>query len=181
MDALLLGCPPVGCAAYPHPGVPLKILAVDPGGTTGFTLWQEWPEDAGQSSIQTWMEEDALKAVDDVNYVRAGYGYPDGRRGLNAIVCENFIIGAGTIKKSREGSNTAIEIIGALRWLAYKEQTPFVTQNPGDVTYIDDAKLKRLGWYTAGPDHARSSTRHLVHYLLTIKRLDAALLLPSTP
>lgn len=147
----------------------MKILAVDPGGTTGFTLWRNGPHEG----IQTWMDDEPLHVVDTV------YEYVS-REGLDALVCENFVIGAGTIKKSRKGSNTAIELIGSLRWLAYRWRIQFVLQMPGDATYIDDAKLKRMGWYTAGPDHARSSTRHLVHFLLSINALDRSVLLPST-
>lgn len=149
----------------------MRVLAVDPGGTTGFTFWQgsDSPTDA---EFRTWMDDDPHRVCDTV--------YDMLYAGLDAVVCENFVIGAGTIKKSRKGSNTAIEIIGALRWLTTRWRCPYALQMPGDVTYIDDAKLKRMGWYTPGPDHARSSTRHLVHYLLSINALDRSVLLPST-
>jgi len=86
---------------------------------------------------------------------------------LDALVVEQFTISVGTAKKTRAGSNTAIEIIGALRWIAHARGIPFVVQTPADaMSFMTDAKLKRLGWYTPGADHARDAARHLALYLL---------------
>jgi hypothetical protein len=110
--------------------------------------------------FDAWDEPNAMNAIDRVRL--------EIMEGLDTLVCESFIISAGTIKKTRGGSQQTIEIIGALRWIAHKRGTPFVLQSPGDSSMFDKnwKKLRRIGWYTPGDDHARSATRHLLLYLV---------------
>jgi hypothetical protein len=96
----------------------------------------------------------------------------------NVVVCEGF-----NISGSRErSSNVTIEMIGVMRYLAAREHKMFVENQPGAGKRFAGpgwGKLKRLGWYTPGPDHARSAAGHLVLYLAESRQLDAARLLPS--
>ena len=98
---------------------------------------------------------------------------------IDALVIEEFKITAATGKKTRGGSNTAIEIIGALRWIAHARNVAFVMQTPSDaLSFMTDAKLKRLGWYVPGPDHARDAARHVALYLVRAAVLAPERLLP---
>lgn len=134
----------------------MKVLAVDPGGSTGMALYQGNGEMI--EHYEAWAEPEPMRAITVArNAMRGG--------DADVIVCESFTIGAGTLKKSRAGTSVTIEMIGALRWLTHFTGKAFVLQPPADaVRFSSDEKLKRLGWWSYN-DHARSATRHLVLYL----------------
>jgi len=158
----------------------VRLLAVDPGETTGFALFDT---ESGESYF--WAEPSAMDAVTYVNGK-----LHDGE--LEVLIVERFTISSRTVQATRGGSNTAIEIIGALRWLAHtysnqhnedgelRKTIPFVVQSPSDAkAFVTDEKLKRLGWYTPGKDHARDATRHLVTYMVRNGLLEPSSLLSS--
>lgn len=140
-----------------------RILFIDPGPHVGAACWTdeqhpaipdfcawEWTPNEFMRDIAEW-----VKTSDEVG-------------------CENFRIG-GT--RGQE-ANTTIEMIGILRYLSHKYDKKFVTHPPGAHAF-GVPKLKRLGWWTVGSDHARSASGHLVKYLADTGRIDPARLLPS--
>ena len=149
----------------------MRVLAVDPGGTTGFALY----DGGAQYEVHdAWDKTGQMTALMQVESFLKGSG-------LDVLVCESFVISMGTMKKTREGSNTAIEIIGALRWLTWKHEVKFVTQSPADAaSFMTPEKLRALGWWTKGSDHARSASKHLALYLVREKQIaPERLLTPS--
>lgn len=136
------------------------MLCIDPGPHVGvawfdsdleqFAAYEATPEDVW-STAHTWATWADILVVEDF---RIG-----GARGAD--------------------SNLTIEMIGVLRYLARQQSTQFVTQQPGAHKFAQGTKLKRLGWYTKGSDHARSATGHLVKFLVEHGLLDGAKLLPS--
>lgn len=119
-----------------------------------------------QGDHTAWEWTPAQFYADISNWVKASH----------AVVCEGFVI-AGPRAKA---SNMTIEMIGVLRYLCLKYGVEFVVQPPGAYRFAGAAKLKHLGWYTAGSDHARSASGHLVLYLAKNGHLDPSLLLPSS-
>jgi hypothetical protein len=93
---------------------------------------------------------------------------------MDVIVVEDFIISGQRAKEA----NVTIEMIGVLNYLTWKADIPLVRARPGAYKFADGPKLKRLGWYTKGSDHARSASGHLVKYLCESGLLDPARLLP---
>ena len=81
----------------PHRSSGNSILAVDPGGTTGWMLWDsgllDWGEDGREEFYAT------LGGLVDFE--------------LDAIVCERYTISSNTLKKTRQ--HDALELIGVLR------------------------------------------------------------------
>jgi hypothetical protein len=141
----------------------VKVLAVDPGGTTGLALWVDTKN---PETFRAWEVTGQMEAIE---VVRAGIV----EYGVRAVVCESFRISAGTLKKTQEGSLMAIEIIGALRWICHQEEIPFILQAPAEAAaFVTPNKLKLLGWWTRGSDHARSATKHLVLYLVSQRLID---------
>ena len=139
-----------------------RVLFIDPGPHVGVAQWTnemtlmpefaawEWTPEEFLSQIESWVE-----AVDEVG-------------------CENFRIGGARASEA----NVTIEMIGILRFLAHKHGKKFVTHPPGAHKF-GVPKLKRLGWWTPGSDHARSASGHLVKYLAETGRIDLTSLLPS--
>jgi hypothetical protein len=133
------------------------VLAVDPGGTTGYSiaLNGEFTE-AGQLpplEFQTYAHEFAENWGPQLT-----------------IVCERFTISGRTLKVSRAGSMSAIEVIGCLRYFSetYCDRD-LLLQSPDDAMGLyTDAKLKLLGWWQPGKGHANDSLRHLAYYLTKI-------------
>lgn len=91
------------------------------------------------------------------------------------IVCESYIIGPETIKKSR-GENWSLESIGALRFIARHKGATFSTQSPGQAKRVaTDHMLKQLGWYgLTSSGHGRDALRHLMVWALSNQDKDLA-------
>lgn len=131
----------------------MRIIAIDPGGTTGVATWG----DDGLAASQDTPDE----VLDYLADALAGRFAEDGRPGL--VVCESFTISGATLKMSRGGSNTALETIGAARYLCRRAGVEFRLQSPAEAKgFSTDEKLRRIGWLPGLPDHARDAARHLL-------------------
>lgn len=134
----------------------MKILAIDPGGTTGLAWYNFHGYDFYDTRPGTAMPRGFGPAAVQIDMLIAQFD-PD------LIVVEKFTINASTIQKSREGSNLAIELVGVTRFLAKQSGKPLEEQSPADAkNFVTDEKLRRIGWYVAGPDHARDALRHVL-------------------
>lgn len=131
---------------------PLSVLGVDPGKITGLfqahrdgTLTRrqyEWNSVVARMS--SWMDTDT----------------PD------VVVAERFIITSRTAKLSVQ--QTAIEVIGVMRYLCEQRNVPFVLQTKGNITKLaTDEKLRTVGWYERGSGHSNDAARHVLAYLAT--------------
>jgi len=132
----------------------MRVLAVDPGGTTGMAyyydgLFDSWQADDYQSAVE-WSAE-----------------LLDSTTPLDALVCEGFVIRANTAKLDAGAFSLTTDLIGACRLLAHQAGIPFVRQTPAEAkSFATDDKLRRLGWYipTKG-GHANDASRHLLTFL----------------
>ena len=133
----------------------VRILAADPGGTTG---WMVWADDS--TMVIDWGEGDPesvyllLKDLNDYH--------------LDVIVCERYDVTANTLKKSRQYD--ALELIGVLRHEAWRRGIPFVLQ-PQNPPFCTNGRLKLTGLYVRG-DHGRSAARQLLLYLTKNDLID---------
>ena len=140
------------------------ILAVDPGKTTGLATWAE--DEPFMSAQLPHME--FLDWTWDILWTE-----------IDAVVCESYIITAATLRKTR-GENWSLEQIGALRWMCERTRgvTSFTLQSPSEAkSFATDAKLRKVGWYKPGQDHANDASRHLLVYLIRHNLFDAHALL----
>ena len=94
------------------------------------------------------------------------------KQGLRpTIICEDFIYTPETAKKSRQTWST--EGIGVLRFLAHEYHCEFILQSPSSAkSFASNDKLKRIGWYTPGQDHANDAARHLMLWAAGNGKLD---------
>lgn len=129
----------------------MRILAVDPGLTSGWALLRpDGTVTTGQSDFEAMM--------------RAAERYAP-----TVVVCERYTITAETLRKSRQ--TTALELIGALRWMTVKSGGEFVMQSPADAKrFSTDGKLTSAGWLQPrARDHANDACRHLLLYCVKNK------------
>lgn len=124
-----------------------SVLAVDPGKCTGYF----YDGDAYGGPQQNQLP--ALPFCEDaVNWART--------HGAElTIVYEKFTITQATLRKAREAH--AIEVIGVLKYAAFQHGCRLIEQTPGDAKkFATDARLKHLGLWVPGKDHARDAARH---------------------
>jgi len=147
----------------------VKIIAVDPGATTG-VAWTDFSEE-GIPELNTSMP----KGFEAACTLFERFGGSPYRSNFDLLVIERFSITAKTVTKTREGSNLAIELIGVAKWVALQCGLKVEEQSPADAkNFASDAKLRKIGWYTPGPDHARDATRHLLLAAVRHKVLNPA-------
>lgn len=148
----------------------MRVLAVDPGGTTGWVIWCDGARIAGQDEFGGF-----VNLVD--NLLMAGDNRDADR--LDAIVAEKFTINAQTVRNSQQ--TTALEVIGYLRAMAHLEGIPFSLQTPADAKRFTQlgtnshGRLDALGWTLrplAKHDHANDAQRHLLLYLVKNKLIE---------
>lgn len=135
----------------------MRILAIDPGPHVGMAAWADGdlfrafeytPEQLWQN-IEGWI----LWA--------------------EVVVVEGFYI---TGPRAKEANET-IEMIGVIKFFARRHSRRVVEQKPSDAkAFVTSEKLKSMGWWTKGSDHARSATKHLYLYLA---RNSPELVVPS--
>lgn len=130
------------------------ILAVDPGGTTGWSLLTEpggKPHSAQDKPYDFERKAHLLLNQDDASDA--------------LIVVERFTITAATAKKSQQPD--ALKQIGALEYLARcYAGLDLNYQSPAEVMrLVTDTRLRALGWYIPGKEHSNDSLRHMVAFL----------------
>lgn len=142
-------------------------LAVDPGGTTGFSVADS---DTGELLIaaqkepfdfQQWLQFQAERLGDKLT-----------------VVCERFTITQRTLKVSRGGSYDALEVIGTLRYFSLRHcGRDLAFQQPAEVMQlVTDSRLKAMGWYQKALPHSNDSLRHLAVWLAHRRVIDLPVL-----
>lgn len=138
----------------------INILAVDPGGTTGWAYWKDGEFTSGEESDWLyWLCEGGSPFEDIVHH----------------LVIEKYTITAKTAKLSQQ--TDALRCTGALECHAWAF-TQVHWQTPAEAkSFSTDFKLKRIGWYRPGKGHANDAARHLL--LLCVRRglVDPAIFL----
>ncbi len=137
------------------------ILAVDPGGTTGWAVYDDGEVYAGQD--------------DQIHFFACVKALPR----PSVIVVERYTITPHTAKLSQQ--TTALEVIGFLRYWAWEHDADFVMQTPADAKRFAQvgtdkhARLDAAGW-TQRPlakfDHANDALRHLLLYCVKARIME---------
>src|SRR3972149_10525216 len=124
----------------------MRVLAVDPGATTGIALWL--PPGPNPATYQLAVN-DAVDWCADLLHSQH----------LTLVVCESFVPRPG----AKSWQPDAIETVGALRHLARWGLHKFELQSPADAKrFSTDSKLRKLDWYTPTVGgHINDALRHL--------------------
>lgn len=133
------------------------ILAIDPGTTTGFALFNE---DGGH--FISYEVEGPVNAVESVTlFLDTAHTAND----IVEIVCESFVISARTIKTQRV--NDPWEIKGWIKLECLRRDVAYTEQSPATgKSFGTDDKLRKIGWFRSSEGgHANDAARHLITYL----------------
>lgn len=131
-----------------------KIVAVDPGGTTGIAVWNG-------HTCRTWEVSNGLLAG-----LRAVRDLLDTN---TTLIYEKFEITASTTRKDLDDAYTALYINGGLLVAAADVGARVREQRPKDKTFAESnnwAHLRAVDWYsTEGDGHGNDAAAHLLKYL----------------
>lgn len=146
---------------------PKLIIGVDPGKTTGLA----WLLDDEFTSVDL----PPLEACDQVERLLRRRG---DRPAL--VAAERYNITQQTVKLSRQYD--ALEVIGALRWLAHAHRATFVLQGASDAQRCGNREvLRTLGWWSPGGDHRNKAAAQVaLAYQQTFPHEFASRLAPGT-
>jgi hypothetical protein len=134
------------------------ILSLDPGGTTGYTLI-EVSENTELEILRVGQIKNSLKGFLDFHWdVLEDWK-------IDKIICESF-----TLREGIYGADLSpVYIIGALE--ALYPTTEIIYQEPKLKPLCDNDRLKKLGLYIPGKEHAMDAVRHGVIHLRNSKHM----------
>lgn len=142
---------------------PTAILAIDPGGKTGWAAYGAGPPANGfrGGEIGGDFEHQAGELGE------LFYKYTPA-----IVVCETYTITARTAQLSQQ--HEALMLIGMVRWFVSRSGAQLFMQKPGTAkTFSTDSKLRAMNWWTTTPGgHANDAARHLLVWLASNGRLD---------
>ena len=138
-----------------------RVLAVDPGLTTGYAIWHYGNRIEGELPAAKFLQS-AASLIEN--------------KKVDAVACERFIISSQTGKLSQ--APWSLEQIGVLRFLCERSNIDFTLQNAADAKrFASDERLKSMSWEKPpGAGHARDAQRHLLLYLVKNDLIDDWLL-----
>ena len=136
----------------------MRILAIDPGGTTGWALWDDDSRAVTYGHVVGW--ENAVDSIVDA------CSEP------TQLVCESYAITAQTLKLAR--CYDSLYIIGCLYHLAHTDPNiSLYMQTPSQAkSFGTNTKLERLGGGVKN-GHAVDAARHLLVWLFENGRIEA--------
>jgi hypothetical protein len=154
-----------------------RILALDPGGTTGWAMWQdkEYAREKAPWDHFTYGQLEAQQHHEDL------YALLELMQTSEfTLICETFEFRQQDVEKRMGISLVSREYIGVAKLFAQQRMSsPVVLQSPGAAKgFIPDkakngmaanAKLKVMGLYMPGKPHAMDAMRHLIYYMVNVE------------
>jgi hypothetical protein len=150
-----------------------RILALDPGGTTGWAQLTYVDTKPIECDWTTWVGSIGVR---EPMWTCGQIGPDDHHKELFAlleradafdftVVCESF-----EFRQYRQRDNINLmsrEYIGVTKLFGQERNRPVVFQTAGAAKpFVTDEKLKAMGLWVPGQKHARDALRHLVTFLV---------------
>lgn len=129
----------------------MKILALDPGKTTGYILYEP--------DTHTVLEKGELELFDRVDDLISLADF---------VIYESFGLFEHKAKDQIGSEFEACQVIGVIKYFLKKTGKDYVVQKPSDQIFFDDKKLAKLNMRSKS-NHINSATKHLLMYLLRTK------------
>ena len=128
----------------------MRYISIDPGQNCGYSTWKGRDRlDQGELGIT-----DFLTMLEDMV----------GRGELDLIIYEGYALRRSSAKAMIGNEFETPQVIGVIKWIAYKAGIPTVKQSPAQKKFFGDDRLKKLGLYDRGQRHSRDSVRHALYW-----------------
>ena len=140
---------------YPDPALPVDLVALDPGETTGYAHFH-----AGKLVSSSQLPTHRIKvSVPILQKVILP--------STSLVVYEDYRIYAWKTESHAWASLHTPKLLGVIETVAHLTDTPTFTQMAQQAKqFCTDQKLKEWGYYQPGLQHARDAIRHGCYYLL---------------
>lgn len=155
----------------------MSILSLDPSGnwsakegkgTTGYAYF------TNEGELITFGTVSAIEYPSITSYWDAVVGLI-GNMDVHTIVCEDYKLQAGKAKQQIWSALETPQLLGCLKYIAFKDGVKFVEQSPRDKVRVADPILVHMGvleerngrYYCLGRPtviHARDAIRHGVYF-----------------
>ena len=146
---------------------PSLILWLDPGLDTGWAVWYPVASQFYSGHVKGMLE--AAELIHEHLSLTDGFA---------VVGWEGFTIRPGSSRLALD--TTALEVIGAARWIAKETGTRVLPPPQPDARKLGNKHLKTVGWHRTGSDDRTSAASHLLSYLLQERQLPANLLAKIT-
>lgn len=142
----------------------MRVIALDPGGTTGWATYTEYTDREPEwACAHIGPEEHHVDLYEflEIQHCRN-----------TTVVCESF-----EFRQNRQRDNINLmsrEYIGIVKLFGKQRNVPVVFQTAGLAKgFVTDEKLKKMGLWAPGHKHAMDARRHLVYYMVNkLRRHD---------
>lgn len=145
------------------------VIAIDPGKMTGYWVYDVNRLQTGSGGqLPQWEFIDLLARI-----LETWQGEEV------ALVCETFTITQRSLTQ-RGDRLWSVEQIGIIQYLQRRNAalTSYTEQSPADAkSFANNEKLRRVGWYQVGQEHARDAARHALLYATRNGHIDPRVLL----
>lgn len=137
-----------------------RLLAFDPGQTTGYSFWladDKGPAISKCGQLDTWPIENAVKAFTHILDVHDP----------SQVVFEAYRVYSWKTEEHTWSDVPTLHVIGCLETLCIQRGIPFCTQSAQQAkNFVTDDKLKNWNFWERGQKHARDAIRHGFYYLM---------------
>lgn len=151
------------------------IIALDPGGTTGWAYWRaEVLQDPTTEEYEFYKESWDCGQLGPSEHHLDLYNFLGGQETEDyTIVSESFEYR----NKSRPGLDlSSKEYIGVAKVFCQERGIPYYEQTASmGKGFVKDANIKRLGLWSSGWKHAMDAYRHLLYYMINTDRITPRL------
>ena len=141
--------------------IPKVLLAIDPGETTGYSIFKDG--ELFKHGVIIW-KIPSLGYEIFVNHLKEDFP--------NAVVCEDYRLYANRVNAQLGSQIPTIKIIGAIEMLCSTNRIPLFKMMASQAKgFATDDKLKEWGYYKKINRHSRDSIRVGCHWLLFSKEV----------
>jgi len=126
----------------------MRYISIDPGETVGYSVWN------GTERV----EQGELGITEFLHKLEEKVGE------LDLIIYESYALRRSSAKAMIGNEFETPQVIGVIKWIAYKAGIPTVKQSPAQKKFFGDDRLKKLGLYDRGQRHSRDSVRHALYW-----------------
>ena len=146
-------------SAKPYWKIPKVLLAIDPGETTGYSIFKDG--ELFRHGVIIW-KIPSLGYEIFVNHLKEDF--PD------VVVCEDYRLYANKVNAQLGSQIPTIKIIGAIEMLCSTNKIPMIKQMASTAKqFCTREKLEEWGYWKKINPHARDSIRHATYFLLFCK------------